>query len=212
MQSSTLTGSVKGQRLVALIIDLLILRSLTAGILMLSLLEPISSGAIEGSTLTDQRMELFLSPLQIVNILQSAEQNAVALIAALILFVLAFVYFSFVPYKMNGQTIGKKITKIKAVNKDYENPSLLQHILRAVYNYTVYLMTLALPIVALVYLFTFSPWALAFALGITVSVASIIGNIAFSISMIMVLFRGDALGVHDMVAGTMVVPETDPFE
>ena len=51
---------------------------------------------------------------------------------------IGILYFVFIPYKMNGQTLGKKMLRIKAINEFGENPSLKQHFIRAVQNWSIY--------------------------------------------------------------------------
>lgn len=104
------------------------------------------------------------------------------------------IYFVLIPWRMNGQTIGKKIMKLKAINEYGENPNLWQHFIRAVQNWNTYFTALIGWIIAVNYL-----------LYSVTSIFVFVVSIAFLVSFIMMLAREDGRGLHDMIAGTYVV-------
>lgn len=108
--------------------------------------------------------------------------------------VLGLVYFVVVPRLWNGQTVGKKLLKLKAINEYGENPSLWQHFVRAIQNWTTYYTALIGWVIMINYL--------AFTL---LSIGSFLVSILFLISFIMLLAREDGRGIHDMISGTYVI-------
>ncbi len=116
--------------------------------------------------------------------------------------ILGVVYFSFVPYKMNGQTLGKKFLGIKAINEFGENPSFVQHLIRAIQNWGGYVM---LPLSFLIFVNYLTYIFVSGALGL------IPGFLMF-ISLIMILAREDGKGLHDLMAGTNVVKVTEDVD
>lgn len=109
--------------------------------------------------------------------------------------VLAIIYFSYIPYKMNGQTFGKKILKIKAVDEVGENPSFKQHLMRAIQNWTTYFSA---PLLFLLYINQGLYLVLS-------GLGSVVLNILIFASYIMLLAREDGKGLHDLWSGTQVV-------
>jgi uncharacterized RDD family membrane protein YckC len=108
--------------------------------------------------------------------------------------VAGIIYFVVVPWKWNGQTIGKRIIKIKAVNEYGENPSFMQHFFRAIQNWTVYYSALITWVIFVNY-WTFT----------ILSLLSLIVSLIFLISFILILAREDGRGIHDMLTGTYVI-------
>lgn len=110
--------------------------------------------------------------------------------------IVTFGYFGIAAYLMEGQTIGKKIQKIKVVSND--NKELNQHlfILRSV------ILTNLIPQVAsIIAIFTLKQnnWIIA---------ESIIGNISLVISFALILvliFRTDERSIHDIICKTKVI-------
>lgn len=104
------------------------------------------------------------------------------------------VYFVVVPWKWNGQTIGKKLMSLKAINEYGENPSFMQHFVRAVQNWATYFSALIGWLVFINYII----------FGI-VSILSFVVYIAFIVAFIMMLAREDGRGLHDLMANTYVI-------
>ncbi len=114
---------------------------------------------------------------------------------ALIDFVPGFIYFVIVPWKWNGQTVGKKIMSIKAIDEFGNNPSLYKHFLRSIQMWGTY-VTIPLLLFMFVNMLVFSLVSGLFGFGVVV--------LTF-IAFIMLLSREDGKGLHDMIAGTYVV-------
>ena len=117
------------------------------------------------------------------------------LIAVVVETIVGILYFVYLPYKMNGQTLGKKIMKIKAIDEFGNNPSFKQHFVRAIQNWSVYATALTFFIIY-IDLIVFSI--------VTSAVTSIVGLVAFA-SYIMILAKEDGRGLHDLWTDTRVV-------
>ncbi|MFW6298141.1 MAG: RDD family protein [Bacillota bacterium] len=216
MPETSIAGTVKGPRILASLIDYALFSFLTAVLIFIFIIVPApeaSAFELLGSNL----MGLVFTTLGTLHdILETMDISGLQLsLSGIILVLVAFVYFSFIPYKWNGQTIGKKLMHIKAVNEAYENPSLRQHILRSVRVYNIYLVVVFLPLVAaiagLLWLAgMIENWLQAFVL--LLDGAMTFGGMLYTVSAFMVVLRQDAKGLHDMVARTMVIPENTPFE
>ena len=115
-------------------------------------------------------------------------------ISSVIGLLLSIIYFVYMPFKMEGQTLGKKLMKLKAVNEYGENPSFIQHFFRAIQNWTVYYTALIGWVIVINYL-VFS----------VISMFSIVVSGVFLVSFIMMLAREDGRGLHDLLTGTYVV-------
>lgn len=110
--------------------------------------------------------------------------------------IVTFGYFGIAAYLMEGQTIGKKMQRIKVVSND--NKELNQHlfILRSV------ILTNLIPkIASIIAIFTLKQnnWIIA---------ESIIGNISLVISFILLLvliFRNDERSLHDLICNTKTI-------
>ncbi len=110
--------------------------------------------------------------------------------------IIAGYYFVF-NYLNSGQTIGKKLCKIKVVEKG-ERPRLKAIILRGLIIYGI-LSTLYN--IIFVYLFD----AKEFSYGYTI--VTYLESLFSIICLFMVLYRKDRRGLHDIMAGTEVIEE-----
>lgn len=124
------------------------------------------------------------------------------LISVLSTLVISYLYFAYMPYKMNGQTLGKKMMSIKAIDEFGNNPSLKQHSIRAVQVWSAYTTALLLPVLG-AGVITYSV--------VSSTVSSIVGLLAF-VSYVMILAKDDGRGLHDNMAGTYVVKTNVDFE
>lgn len=121
--------------------------------------------------------------------------NTFMLIAVLTETIIGVVYFVYMPFKMNGQTLGKRLMKIKAIDEFGNNPSLKQHFIRAIQNWGTYVTALTF--------FIFYINVTAYSL-ISGGLAGIVGILAF-ISYLMILIKEDGRGIHDLITETRVV-------
>lgn len=96
-----------------------------------------------------------------------------------------------------NQTIGKKLMKIKVVNKDgSDNVSIWRYAARTIFAYNLFFNSLGI--------------CIAFYLSgksflITFGVVSLLGYLVTYAGYLMILFKKDGRGIHDMIGGTKVV-------
>lgn len=187
------------KRLVAYFIDLLIV-----GLLL---------GIIISVKEKDQKVMQLRSDLNIVNevyasremkfveyfdryttINQQIDQECIIYMIFNILFILS--YFVILPYFWNGQTIGKRLMKIKVTSSTEEKVSIVSYFIRnSIINGLGYmfLMLLVLYLLPNKMYFIFS------------SILSFIQLILVITSVSMILYRKDKRGLHDILSTTKVV-------
>ena len=110
--------------------------------------------------------------------------------------ILVIIFFVFIPFLNNGSTLGKKVMKLKIVDKEGNKPSMNVLIIRSlIFNSLGYLLiTLAAIFIVKDYNYF-----------ILTIILSIIELLLVIISIFMILYRSDKRGVHDFIAGTKVV-------
>ena len=110
--------------------------------------------------------------------------------------ILVIIFFVFIPFLNNGSTLGKKVMKLKIVDKEGNKPSMNILIIRSlIFNSLGYLLiTLAAIFIVKDYNYF-----------ILTIILSIIELLLVIISIFMILYRSDKRGVHDFIAGTKVV-------
>lgn len=109
--------------------------------------------------------------------------------------VLILGYFVLLPYYWNGQTIGKKIMKIK-INKEKESLGLNDLLLR-----TFIVNGVASSIISLCFIYILSD----FSYFLLTLICSFIQILLVIISVFMIIYRHDGKGVQDLISGTQVV-------
>lgn len=185
MDNQTNPASVKGQRLAAAAVDYIIFQ-LIAFIAGLFLIPFIGIDAILEASL---------------NILEGGEANddfiQFTVINTLFSIVIGIVYYGVIPSKKKGQTLGKMFFHLKAIDEQGGNPSLAGHLKRAIMLYSLYAGTPAL----LLILTDFNTY-----LGTSTFISFITSAIVL-VSLILLVSRSDARGLHDMIANTYVVDE-----
>lgn len=109
---------------------------------------------------------------------------------------LAFLYFGVVAYLCNGQTLGKKIFKIKVVASDNQklNPNLFMLRTLIITN-TIPTM---IEIICTMYL-SKSNWLLVY------NITSYISEFIIFIILGFMIFRDDEKGLHDLICKTTVI-------
>lgn len=110
-------------------------------------------------------------------------------------------YFVLFQKYNNGQTLGKKLTKIKVVNKDSEKPTLLQMLLRTLLNYYVYLGNIVALIINIVLLFVVGSKNYM----IVNTIVTYVFVIVSAVSLGMMIFNKK--GIHELVSKTKVINE-----
>ncbi len=187
------------KRLIAYLLDLLIV-----GLLL---------GIIISVKEKDQKVMQLRSDLNIVNevyaskemkfgeyfdryttINQQIDQECIIYMIFNILFILS--YFTLLPYFWNGQTLGKRLMKIKVSSSTEEKVTIVNYLIRnSIINGLGYmlLMLLVLYLLPNKMYFIFS------------SILSFIQLILVIISVSMILYRKDKRGLHDILSTTKVV-------
>lgn len=178
-------ASVRGQRISAAAVDYLIYQFITllAGLVMipfigLDTLMEATLGFLEGEAPSD------------AFILYSVFTTIIGL-------VIGIIYYGWVPAKKNGQTLGKTFFHVRAVDENGEDLPFSRHLARAIMLYGLYVGTPTLLFLTIDY-------------STYTSVNSFFSIIVFGLvilSLVFILTRPDAKGVHDMIAKSHVVDE-----
>lgn len=107
-------------------------------------------------------------------------------------------YFIVFGYLNKGQTLGKKICKIKVVNKDNGRPSIWNMIVRSLFIYGVFTLLFSVIFVNILNnkIFTYG-----------YTIITYIEAIFMIICFFMVLYKKDGKGLHDIMAKTYVIEE-----
>ena len=105
-------------------------------------------------------------------------------------------YFGVLSLVMNGQTLGKKIMKLRVVSYNDKKLNFWKYLIRIVILNNIWLSLINVGAVYIVdgvkfYYVTY--------------VISMISSLVYMLNLIMVMFRKDNRGLHDMVAGTKVI-------
>lgn len=105
-------------------------------------------------------------------------------------------YFGILPLVMNGQTLGKKIMKLRVVSNNEKKLNFWKYLIRIVILNNIWLSLINIGAVYVVsgvkfYYVTY--------------VISMLSSLIYMLNLIMVMFRKDNRGLHDMVAGTKVI-------
>lgn len=116
-------------------------------------------------------------------------------IATVVVFIGYYVIFA---YFNKGQTLGKKICKIKVVNIDGNKPSIWNMLIRSLFIYGI--ITSLYSVISINFLnmkdFNYS-----------VSVVSVFESMILIICTLMMLYKKDGRGLHDIIAKTNVIGE-----
>lgn len=110
-------------------------------------------------------------------------------------------YFGVFQKYNNGQTLGKKVMKIRVVDSNNNNISLLKSLLRTIPMYYVYIGGI-IPLIInsiLVYFLNANNY-----MNITLVISYIFLTISL-VSFVMLSVRKDEKGLHDMLSGTKVI-------
>lgn len=105
-------------------------------------------------------------------------------------------YFGVLPLVMNGQTLGKKIMKLRVISNNEKKLNFWKYLIRIVILNNIWLSLINIGAVYVVsgvkfYYVTY--------------VISMLSSLIYMLNLIMVMFRKDNRGLHDMVAGTKVI-------
>ena len=113
---------------------------------------------------------------------------------------LTIAYFVVFQYMNKGQTIGKKLLKIKVVDKDTKEPiSISKGLLRSFIVLSILSGTLC---IIFLYIFNKNNYLISY------TTLLFLEGIFTLITTILVLYRKDGRGLHDMIANTIVIKES----
>lgn len=195
------------QRLFAYIIDMIIVSVVCSSIVMLvgnnsseiaklneelsnaenSLTEMVNSG---DTTNYDEEMQ------KIIDIEYKISRASV--LSETVSFIIVFGYFVVIQFMLKGKTFGKMLLKIRVVDKKNKEPSFRVILLR-----TFIIEGLLTSFLSLVTILFLSKNTYIMFNGSL----SILFTIFVIVSAIMVLYRKDKRGLHDMMAGSLVVKD-----
>ena len=108
-------------------------------------------------------------------------------------------YYIVFAYFNKGQTLGKKICKIRVVNDKGERASIWNILIRSLFIYGI---TTLYSLISINFLDIES-------FNYSVSVVSVIESLFIVISLLMMLYKKDGRGLHDIIAKTKVIGEDD---
>ena len=156
------------------------------------IMEELDNNLLNGLITTEEYIEQYKDVLydnQKSNALQSGISVA-----------LTIAYYVVFQYMNKGQTIGKKLLKIKVVDKDTKEPiSILKGLLRSFIILSILSGTLC---ILLLYILNRNNYFIGY------SLILFLEGIFTLTSIILVLYRKDGRGLHDMMANTIVVKES----
>ena len=113
---------------------------------------------------------------------------------------LTIAYYAIFQYMNKGQTIGKKLLRIKVVDKDTkESPTIIKGLIRSLIIFSILSGTLS---ILFIYILNKENYFISY-----LSLLSF--ELIFSlITVILILYKKDGRGLHDIMANTIVVKES----
>lgn len=185
------------KRLLAYIVDAIII-SLVFAIITMGIsdtkINKLSEQLIEvEQSFMNQEIEPMEAIDEMASIYYDMESSRV--VSNVIYTVLLVGYFVVFQYMNKGQTFGKKLLKIKIVEKD-DVPSLKAMFIRTMFINQIFINVL---LIILVYVIRDNSYFIA------CEILSLLNSLFIFISSIMILYRKDKLGLHDMLSKTSVV-------
>ena len=194
---------VSYKRILAYLIDILIVTCIAT---ILTMFIPVSEEYVNqmnelnevledyssGDILETEYLEKFNDISYIVN-KESVQVSVVSV-------VLSIIYFVVLAYYMNGQTLGKKITRIKVVSSNSKKLTMNNYLIRSLLVDSILMNTIS--IVTILFLEKSSY------LKVYDATSTIFGAI-YVVIFAMILFRQDGRGLHDLLANTKVISLND---
>lgn len=194
---------MKLKRLLAYVIDILLVGFIASAISSIEVINPYYDNYIEAYEKYSKEMDS-LNEDNVFDKIKSEEfvldyQNVLkyGVYSSVISITCYILYFGGFQKWNKNQTVGKKLMRLKVVNKNNkDNVRLWQYILRTIIVYNLLFNSLS---VVVSYMFKGN---LFFTTSI---ITSIIGYVITYVGYVMILFRKDGCGLHDFVSGTKVV-------
>lgn len=123
------------------------------------------------------------------------KSNLTSNIVSVTLYVGYFIVFATLN---KGQTLGKKLLKVKVVNKDGDKPSIWNMLIRSLFIYNI-----VSALFSVIFINILSVNAFTY----TYTILGYIEFFVIIVSFFMVIYKKDGRGLHDMIAGTNVIEE-----
>lgn len=121
----------------------------------------------------------------------------------IIFVVVVFLYYCLFQKFNNGQTLGKKIMKIRVVGEKNNNIGLGKYLLRILPLYFIFIGSVIPYIISSILVYFMSVSSFAITYSVLVYVFLFLGIV----SLVMSFKREDKKGLHDLIAGTKVIEE-----
>ena len=150
-----------------------------------------TSGGSEASELNMDEINQKITDLEYDYQKATVLQNSISVV----IYILYFIVFQFL-YK--GQTLGKKLLKIRVVTKEEKQPTLGTFVIRGIIVEGIlatFLSLIAIVVLSKDNYLTIYTWL------------SMLSSTFIVASALMVLYRKDRRGLHDMMAKTIVIKE-----
>ncbi len=196
-------------RILAYLLDILLVYVVISLLVSIRFINPYYDEYIEAYEKYSDLLTIEDENVNINDLINSAKDefynvNKYGIVYNLTSCMIIFLYFGLFQKFNNGQTLGKKIMKIKVVdNKDNNNPSLLKYLIRILPLQYIYIGGFLPLLLTSLLVFLLKGNAYLYSLTI-VTFGFMVINI---ISFLLIIFRKDKRGLHDLIAGTKVVKE-----
>ncbi len=192
--------SLSFKRIVAYFLDIIFVGLLVSSLASISFINPdydeYEANALEFTNYMEETEDIetiYTSDEYIEFQYNSANYGKVNFIITAVIY---FAYFVFFQKYNNGQTLGKKIFKIKVVDKDSNNVSLINIIIRSLFIHTI---------LSQIILFIFIMFMNAENYLFNANIVNNAFSVILIICLITMMIRPDKRGIHDLIGHTEVI-------
>jgi len=194
------------KRILAYLLDICLVYLLMTLITNIRFINPTYDKLIEATTEYTELLETYeniedIDAEKINDVVFKVTKYSISTNIAII--IVLFAYFGLFQKFNNGQTLGKKIMKIKVVGIDDKNVGLGKYLLRILPTYYIYIGSI-IPLITTSLIVCFVNSNLFSIINSSVVYAFFALNI---ITIVMINIRKDKRGIHDLISGTKVVFE-----